>query len=168
MNEAQNKTALVSVFSSVLMLTFYGQISRDAFWALFLSSVLLIFLGGLTYFLRAWFSTVWVRTLVVVLAASAAQAVWIKQGLEPWWALAALGLLLPISTEIRLPKKGLEFAVQVLILEAAALCFFAARSALELTTSRFFWEQPAGHLGLLGLMALAVGMFEARGAKHGI
>jgi len=167
MNESQKKTNLVSLFSSVLMMTFYGRISRDAFLALVLSSGLLFFLGGIAYFLRVWLSSAWVRIIIVFLAVSAAQVVWIKQGLEPWWMLAALNLLLPLISKIREPMKILEFTIQAIILETAALCFFATRSALELTASRYFWEQPAGHFGLLGLLALAVGVVETRGAKHG-
>jgi hypothetical protein len=167
MTEAQNKTVLASVFSSVLALTFYGRIGRDALLALVLCGVLLIFLGGLTYFLRAWLSASWVRVLMLVFAAAAAQAAWSKQGLEPWWVLAAMGLLLPAAGSLRNPLKLLEFSAQAVILEAAGLCFFALRSALELTASRFFWEQPAGHLSLLGLMALVVGLLETRGEKHG-
>jgi len=167
MTEVQQKTRLVSVFSSVLMLTFYGRFGREAVWALALSSALLIFLGGGAYFLRLGLSAVWVRMILVFFAVSAAQIVWLKQGIEPWWALAVLSLLLPAVSGLRRPNKLLELVVQGIIFEAAALCFFAVRSALELSASQFFWQQPAGHLSLLGLIALTVAVLDVRGEKRG-
>jgi len=166
-NDPHKKAPLVSVFSSVLILTFYGRMNREACTALVLCSVSLVFLGGGIYFLRVWLPSVFVRALAVLFVAAAAQAAWIKQGLEPWWALAVLGVLLPAVSEIRQPMKTAEFAGQAMVLAAAALCFFAARSALELTASQIFWEQPAGHWSLLGLIALAVGVIETREAPRG-
>lgn len=167
MTGMHKKTKLVSVFSSVLMLSFYGRVSQEAFLALVLSSLAFFILGGLTYFLRMWMTAQWTQALMVVLAALAAQVVWIQRGMEPWWMLAVLGLLLPAVTEIREPLRLLEVTLAALVLEASALCFFAARSALELTAGRFFWEQPAGHWSLIGLIALTVSVLETRGEPHG-
>lgn len=162
MRQPKSRTALMSVVSALLMISFYGRTGRDAFLALALSGVFLIIIGTLTYFLRNGLGVSGIRLAAVILACAAAQAAWSKLGLEPWWALSALSLLLTASAEIRQPGKALEFAVRVLTFESAALCFFFVRAKLELTESRIFWQQPAGHLILLGLIALALSVLEAR------
>ena len=150
---------------AVLALALYGRAGFEAFWALGLAGLLWIVLSLLVFFLRLWLSAAWTRNCLVVLAAVAAQVVWIKLMLATGWVLAVLGLLLPAVEDLRSAKHWQALALQAVFVGSLSLAFLMARSGLETTGSVFFWEHPAGLFGLAGLLALAAALCETREKK---
>ena len=156
-----------SIAGALLLMSFYGQLGREAYWALALVGLHLFFFTGASFFLRAWISGASTRFLFVLSGTILAQAVWVKLQVAPWWVLTSFVLFFPTAETIREPQQRGRLFLRAVIFAAAILCFFAIRSGLELTESRYFWESPAGHLSLLALTALTLSCLERREVSRG-
>lgn len=154
---------LSPVLACVMAFAFYGRFSGHAAAALGLSVFTGLLLAGMAYFMRLWLPGSVIRFIVAAAAALAAQLVWTKLQLGPWWALAVLGLVLPAVENLRAPGRFQALLMQLLLLTVTALFFFLVRTLLEASPSRFFWEHPAGLFALAALLGSALSLLDRKG-----
>ena len=137
----------------VLWIAFYTHVPRG-FLAGVLAGVLACLLGLLAFFLRIWLPLRWMQGLCVIAIAGTAQAAWIKLGLWPWWALAALGLLLPALENLRSEGALKNFNGRCCLFLVSAFIFLGLRYGLQQSPFAFLGEHAAGNFFSLGVMAL--------------
>ncbi len=148
-----------SALTAVLWLALGGTAPLSkGFLGAGLAAAMAYLLGLLVFFLGIWAPAAWLEALAVVLAAAAAQTAWLKIHLPPWWALAALGVVLPMAENLRSDGGLRRLARADAVFFMVACAFLLARHLLERSALGFLGEHPAGIFLVLGLLALGLQM----------
>lgn len=148
------KNRYESALIPVLWIALYPHAGPQGFLGSGLAGTLACLIGGLAFFLRIWLPLIWAQGFCVTAVAAIAQAAWIKLGLWPWWALAALGLVLPALENLRSEGALKNFSIQCALFLISACVFLELRSLLQQSEFAFLSEHAAGVFLLLSLMAL--------------
>ena len=154
MNPKKFKKEYSSALTAVLWIALYSRQGSGGFLGSLLAGTMACLTGGAVFFLRIWLPVVWTQGFCVLITAIVCQAAWMKAQLMPWWALAVLGLTLPMGENLRAEGVMKVFVGQCGLFFVTANVFLLLRNLLEQSSFSLLGEHGSGIFLILGLSVL--------------